>query len=106
MPKQRKMKWSIFCCTKSSAKNMEDTISKSRASEPIFISNTYFFEKNYDWEGINIDISSTYQSGWETTRPNPLLIQEALQTDYEMLLMAYPHLIDYLSLDIDMETRE
>jgi hypothetical protein len=71
------------------------------AYDPIQINNTYYFEKNYGWEGVSIDISPAFQSAWELTRHNPLLIQDALETDYDQLLKPYPFLLDYLSLDID-----
>jgi hypothetical protein len=69
------------------------------ASHPIKINNTFFFEKRFEWIGISIDIKD--QKSWYTHRKNPLLVNDALKVDYDLLLKDFPPLIDYLSLDID-----
>lgn len=71
------------------------------AGAPMFINNACFFEKNYGWDGVSIEITPEYQASWKATRNNPLLIQDALETDYGALLTSYPFTLDYLSLDID-----
>lgn len=63
--------------------------------------NTYSFEKNYGWKGVSIDIAHEHQASWYASRQNPLLIQDATQTDYHAILHSFPQMIDYLSLDID-----
>ncbi len=35
------------------------------------------------------------------TRQNPLLIEDAMRSDYRQILKSFPKVIDYLSLDID-----
>src|SRR5581483_6212253 len=56
------------------------------AWHPVDGNNTYFFEKNYDWKGISIDISEEFMSTWHSTRKNPLLIQDAKLIDYHAIL--------------------
>lgn len=71
------------------------------ASEPVFINNTYFFEKNLGWKGISIDISEAHLQNWNCLRHNSLLIEDATKTDYASLFLYFPQVIDYLSLDVD-----
>ena len=71
------------------------------AFHPIEINNTYFLECSLHWKGVSIDISDDYVGFWEVCRANPLLIEDALQSDYAAILSDFPTTIDYLSLDID-----
>lgn len=71
------------------------------AAEPIDINNTYYFEKNYGWNGISIDISSTFAATWQNKRSNPLLVEDATASDYAAMLHSFPSDVDYLSLDVD-----
>lgn len=71
------------------------------ASHPIELNNTYFFEKKYGWNGVSIDIDAAYKNMWPSIRENPLLIEDATKSDYRSILKPFPHVIDYLSLDID-----
>ncbi len=71
------------------------------SAHPTLINNSYFFEKNYKWEGVSIDIAEEYRKPWSKTRKNLLLIQDATKTDYSAVLKSFPKVIDYLSLDVD-----
>ena len=71
------------------------------AAEPVNINNTYFFEKDYGWKGISIEIDSSHTEKWNSIRKNPLLIADATKVNYEEILSQFPKIIDYLSLDID-----
>lgn len=71
------------------------------ASDPVFINNTYFLEKNCNWKGVSIDISDQYRNDWVSVRNNPLIIQDALLVDYRLATRGFPKVIDYLSLDVD-----
>lgn len=71
------------------------------AGEPIYINNTYFFEKNLNWEGVSIDISEELYKLWYPQRNNLLLAQDALRTNYSSVLQSFPKVIDYLTLDVD-----
>lgn len=68
------------------------------AGDPIHTNNTYFFEKNLKWKGASIDLN---ENQWSTVRKNPLLVQDATQSDYASILKSFPRVIDYLSLDVD-----
>ncbi len=68
------------------------------AGNPQDINNTYFFERNLGWHGVSIDL---LDSDWYSVRKNPLLVQDATQSDYVSILKSFPIVIDYLSLDID-----
>lgn len=71
------------------------------AGEPVHINNTYFFEKNFNWEGVSIDISEELSNLWSLQRSNFLLTQDASKADYSSILQLFPEIIDYLSLDTD-----
>lgn len=71
------------------------------AGHPISINNSYHFERNLNWFGVSIDISKENSSLWHAIRKNPLLIEDATQSDYREILEPFPQVIDYLSLDVD-----
>ena len=71
------------------------------ASEPIYINNSYFFEKNVQWDGVSIDISDQFVELWQATRKNLLLSEDATRSNYTSILKNFPRVIDYLSLDVD-----
>jgi hypothetical protein len=71
------------------------------AGDPIHTNNSYFFEKNLQWKGISIDITAALVDSWCSIRNNPLFIEDATKSDYEMILQSFPQIIDYLSLDVD-----
>ncbi|MCI0381718.1 MAG: hypothetical protein L0207_01510 [Chlamydiae bacterium] len=70
------------------------------AGNPIGSNNTYFFEKNLGWKGVSIDILNHH---WHSVRKNPLLVEDAIRSDYVSILQSFPMIIDYLSLDIDRD---
>ena len=71
------------------------------AGEPIYINNTYVLEKECGWQGLSIDISDSFISGWAAERKNPLISEDAIRMDYCSILEGFPQVIDYLSLDVD-----
>jgi len=71
------------------------------AGTPSDNNNTYFFEKNFGWQGVSIDIADQYRNLWSSIRQNTLLIEDATKADYQAILKPFPRVIDYLSLDID-----
>ncbi|HEY4254844.1 MAG TPA: hypothetical protein VGM34_00675 [Chlamydiales bacterium] len=73
------------------------------AGEPVYINNSYFFEKNLNWKGVSIDISEDLGKRWYAVRENLLLTENALLSDYRAILRSFPTVIDYLSLDIDAQ---
>lgn len=71
------------------------------AGHPITMNNSYFFEKTFQWKGISIDISNDHNQMWHSIRKNPLLVEDAMQSDYSAILKKFPQVVDYLSLDVD-----
>lgn len=71
------------------------------ASDPVANNNSYFFEKNHDWKGISIEINREHLAPWARKRKNPLLIEDATESNYVSILQSFPRIIDYLSLDVD-----
>lgn len=71
------------------------------AGHPSSGNNSYSFEKTLGWKGISIDITDACKRAWYSSRQNPLLIEDATQSDYRSVLQSFPKVIDYLSLDID-----
>lgn len=71
------------------------------SADPIFNSNTYFFEQNCYWDGVSLDIEPKYQELWYGLRNNLLLIEDSTKANYASILQSFPQVIDYLSLDID-----
>jgi hypothetical protein len=67
--------------------------------DPVNINNSYFFEKELNWDGICIDISEQNYSN----RKAKFYSRSALDIDYQKLFEDnnVPKIIDYLSLDID-----
>ena len=88
----------LYCVEKKTDKGCYLEIG---AADPINTSNTYFLEKKLNWEGSSIEINSQYQKAWAQERRNQLLVADATQTDYFLILKSFPKVIDYLSLDVD-----
>lgn len=72
---------------------------------PIEINNTYLLEKNYNWNGISIDIQN-YSEEWKI-RKSKFIQHDALLVNYEEILnkISINNRIDYLSLDLEPPTR-
>jgi hypothetical protein len=73
------------------------------AGLPIDGNNTCFFENEFQWKGVSIDISEIFVHSWSNIRKNLLLVEDATQANYEFILREFPAVIDYLSLDIDKD---
>jgi hypothetical protein len=70
---------------------------------PITGSNTYLLEKNYNWTGLSIDISSEFVDKFNEVRVNKAIVANAVTFDYLQYFREndFPNQIDYLSLDVD-----
>lgn len=77
------------------------------AAHAIEINNTYILEKNYNWDGISIEIDSKYNESWKE-RKTKYLNLDAFSVDYKKIFdellkkhnKKFKHL-NYLSLDLE-----
>lgn len=73
---------------------------------PKYINNTYLLEKEYQWDGISIDIVDFIEPNgdtWKSIRNSKHVVEDALKIDYKELLSdnKAPKIIDYLSMDLE-----
>jgi len=69
-----------------------------------WLSNTYFFEKELNWQGLAVDMDSQWEQGWKNNRPNSHFIcHDGVTLDYQKVLdeLKAPSIIDYLSIDTE-----
>jgi len=68
------------------------------------LSNTYFLEKELNWEGLAVEFCEIFKDEWVSLRPKSnFVVGDATILDYTELLakMNAPKVIDYLSVDIE-----
>jgi len=65
--------------------------------------NTALLEEQFGWLGIGIEYDAKFINEYRTKRKNPVLQQDALTTDYGVLLkeLAVDGVVDYLQLDCE-----
>jgi hypothetical protein len=65
-------------------------------------SNTFYLEKDYNWQGVSFEISEERKSEFNSNRRNPCM-GDALKFDYRAYfeMNHFPKQIDYLQIDID-----
>lgn len=76
---------------------------------PITINNTYLLEKNYEWNGISLDINNYLEldgKSWGETRNSIHILDDALAVDYSDLLKQHnaPNIIDFITMDLEPPT--
>ena len=71
------------------------------ANDPIFISNTYLLQKDFQWNGLPLDIADIYQKSHERLRKNTFVLGDAITIAFTVLLNRYqfPRQIVYLTID-------
>ena len=73
---------------------------------PSKYNNSYILEKNYEWNGIMIEYSSTYLNDYKQLRTNSIhIINDARRIDYKNLFKInnVPFNLDYLQIDLHVD---
>jgi hypothetical protein len=71
---------------------------------PEHLSNTYALEKQFNFNGLGIDIDDQFKNKWLEKRPKTkFIVADALLLNYKNLFLEnnVPKIIDYLSLDLE-----
>ena len=72
------------------------------SSLPYYGSNTVLLEKEFDWEGISLDIDQNVVDQFKEKRNNKVICKDATKVDYKRLLDEFGHkTIDYLQVDCE-----
>lgn len=73
------------------------------SGDPIYGNNTYLLEKEFNWNGLSIDINELYKLSFTEKRNNKFICENALTIDYYKLLNDNfkINIIDYLQIDCD-----
>jgi len=68
-------------------------------------SNTYYLEKEHNWNGLSVDISEHYSDLFNKNRKNKCINDNALTINWEKHFQEnnFPDVIDFLSIDIDFD---
>lgn len=66
-------------------------------------SNTYYLEKEHNWNGLSVEISKYYYDLFNDNRKNKCINEDALKINWEKYFEEnnFPKIIDFLSIDID-----
>lgn len=70
---------------------------------PYYGNNTALLEEEFGWFGFGVDFDEKFVTEYRQKRNNPILHQNALEIDYDLLLGTYAKdgVIDYLQLDCE-----
>ena len=73
------------------------------SSDPFSGNNTALLETQFNWKGISLDISEKDVNNFRNSRRNPVYLQDAVTTNYNLLLNEndMPTDMDYLQIDCD-----
>lgn len=73
------------------------------AGDPTYGNNTYLLEKDFNWNGISLDINSDFVNAHNTKRKHTCILKDATTIEYNKLFtgMGIPQDIDYLQIDCD-----
>jgi len=85
----------------------EGTFLEIGAYDPYNLSNTYLLEKNYNWRGVSIDINPVNYDGFLDRKNTKLIVDNALNINYQDLITDnnLPNRIDYLQIDIEPQNQ-
>jgi len=70
---------------------------------PVVDNSTYLLEKEFDWQGISIELDTSLVKKWPDSRKNICLAEDATTIDYSKLLLDHKlgTKIDFLQIDVD-----
>jgi hypothetical protein len=73
------------------------------SGDPIYGNNTYLLEKEFDWNGISLDINEEFVKAHNEQRKHLCILKDATSTNYSALFETYgfQNVIDYLQIDCD-----
>jgi hypothetical protein len=73
------------------------------SGDPSYGNNTYLLEKDFDWNGISLDISEEFVRAHNEQRNHTCILKDATTANYEALFAAagFDETIDYLQIDCD-----
>jgi len=70
-------------------------------AHPTYGNNTYLLEKDFEWEGVSIDIDENVESTWVERRTKPYCM-DATKVDWDkMPIWDLNSITDYLQIDVD-----
>jgi hypothetical protein len=71
------------------------------SADPFKGNNTALLEKQFNWNGISLDIDKNFVENFSKNRKNLCLQKDATSVDYEEILSDMSKNIDYLQIDCD-----
>ena len=73
------------------------------SGDPSYGNNTYLLEKDFNWNGISLDISEEFVKAHNEKRNHTCILKDATVANYEALFAAagFDEVIDYLQIDCD-----
>jgi hypothetical protein len=78
------------------------------SNHPQVHNNTFLLEKKYNWRGLMVEYDRSFQSLYETHRPNSIyILDDARKINYRKFLdnHIFPENIDYLQIDLDVNNK-
>jgi hypothetical protein len=70
-------------------------------ADPFYGNNTYLLEKDFDWDGVSIDIDENVESRWVERATRPYCM-DATKVDWDkMPIWDLQSVTDYLQIDVD-----
>jgi len=73
------------------------------SGHPTYGNNTLLLEKDFDWNGVSLDISEEFVNAHNNERKHTCVLKDATTVNYEAFLsgLGFDEYIDYLQIDCD-----
>lgn len=77
------------------------------SNHPIVHNNSYILEKKYNWNGLLVEYTKSFEEQYIQHRTSHYVIEDASKVDYKGLFTKYnfPATMDYLQIDLDVNNR-